>query len=229
MQSKERRLGRLRRRQHQPVPQPAAVLRLRRGHRPAVRRRHRARGGDARRRGTRARPAHPPRHRMAAGRTGAQRRLVRPLGRQLRLRHRLGGPRPGRGRAARLAPGDPPGGRLAGVASRTTDGGWGEDLRSYDDAPEWIGRGSSTASQTGWALLALLAAGERESKAVERGIALARRDPAARRLLGRALLHRDRLPVGLLHQLPPLPPGLPADRARPLRQRRARPGRREAG
>jgi squalene-hopene/tetraprenyl-beta-curcumene cyclase len=34
------------------------------------------------------------------------------------------------------------------------DGGWGEDPRSYDD-PEWIGRGDSTASQTGWALLAL--------------------------------------------------------------------------
>ena len=30
------------------------------------------------------------------------------------------------------------------------DGGWGEDLRSYDD-PAWIGRGASTASQTGWA------------------------------------------------------------------------------
>jgi squalene-hopene/tetraprenyl-beta-curcumene cyclase len=39
------------------------------------------------------------------------------------------------------------------------DGGWGEDCRSYDD-PEWIGRGPSTASQTGWALLALHAAGE---------------------------------------------------------------------
>jgi squalene-hopene/tetraprenyl-beta-curcumene cyclase len=35
------------------------------------------------------------------------------------------------------------------------DGGWGEDLRSYVD-PEWIGRGESTASQTAWALLALL-------------------------------------------------------------------------
>jgi squalene-hopene/tetraprenyl-beta-curcumene cyclase len=36
------------------------------------------------------------------------------------------------------------------------DGGWGEDLRSYtDDA--WHGRGTSTASQTAWALLALLA------------------------------------------------------------------------
>ncbi|MFI9722628.1 squalene--hopene cyclase [Streptomyces sp. NPDC052396] len=49
------------------------------------------------------------------------------------------------------------------------DGGWGEDLRSYRD-PEWIGRGASTASQTAWALLALLAAGERDSKAVERGV-----------------------------------------------------------
>ncbi|PKT73082.1 squalene--hopene cyclase [Streptomyces populi] len=50
------------------------------------------------------------------------------------------------------------------------DGGWGEDLRSYDDTAGWSGRGASTASQTGWALLALLAAGERDSKATERGV-----------------------------------------------------------
>ncbi|MFE1228388.1 squalene--hopene cyclase [Streptomyces sp. NPDC059442] len=50
------------------------------------------------------------------------------------------------------------------------DGGWGEDLRSYHERP-WIGHGTSTASQTAWALLALLAAGERESKTVERGVA----------------------------------------------------------
>jgi len=49
------------------------------------------------------------------------------------------------------------------------DGGWGEDLRSYDDRALG-GRGESTASQTAWALLALLAAGERESPATERGI-----------------------------------------------------------
>ncbi|MFF0770222.1 squalene--hopene cyclase [Nonomuraea wenchangensis] len=48
------------------------------------------------------------------------------------------------------------------------DGGWGEDLRSYRD-PAWVGRGASTASQTAWALLALLAAGER-SPAVENGV-----------------------------------------------------------
>ena len=49
------------------------------------------------------------------------------------------------------------------------DGGWGEDLRSYDN-PALAGRGTSTASQTGWALMALLAAKER-SPAVQRGIA----------------------------------------------------------
>lgn len=51
------------------------------------------------------------------------------------------------------------------------DGGWGEDLRSYPDPAEWGGKGTSTASQTAWALLALLAAGERDSKAVEHGVA----------------------------------------------------------
>src|SRR4029077_10897172 len=48
------------------------------------------------------------------------------------------------------------------------DGGWGEDLRSYVDRA-WAGKGTSTASQTAWALLALLAAGER-GPAVERGV-----------------------------------------------------------
>jgi squalene-hopene/tetraprenyl-beta-curcumene cyclase len=49
------------------------------------------------------------------------------------------------------------------------DGGWGEDMRSYDD-PSLAGRGESTASQTAWALLALLAAGEGPGTAVERGV-----------------------------------------------------------
>ncbi len=50
------------------------------------------------------------------------------------------------------------------------DGGWGEDLRSYRD-DRWRGRGSSTASQTAWALLALLAAGEHSSPEVRRAVA----------------------------------------------------------
>ncbi len=49
------------------------------------------------------------------------------------------------------------------------DGGWGEDMRSYKDPKHWVGRGTSTASQTAWALLALLAAGE-ESPSVRRGV-----------------------------------------------------------
>ena len=43
---------------------------------------------------------------------------------------------------------------------QASDGGWGEDLRSYEEEV-WRGRGEPTASQTAWALLALLAAGER--------------------------------------------------------------------
>jgi squalene-hopene/tetraprenyl-beta-curcumene cyclase len=55
---------------------------------------------------------------------------------------------------------------------QNADGGWGEDLRSYDD-PGLAGQGESTASQTAWALLALLAAdgsGSANSRAVRRGI-----------------------------------------------------------
>ena len=52
---------------------------------------------------------------------------------------------------------------------QNADGGWGEDLRSYVDA-EWRGRGHSTASQTAWALLALVAAGEAGSASTRRGV-----------------------------------------------------------
>ena len=49
------------------------------------------------------------------------------------------------------------------------DHGWGETCQSYAD-PSFAGRGKSTASQTAWALLALMAAGEHNSPAVQRGI-----------------------------------------------------------
>jgi squalene-hopene/tetraprenyl-beta-curcumene cyclase len=52
---------------------------------------------------------------------------------------------------------------------QNADGGWGEDLRSYSEM-EWAGRGHSTASQTAWALMALLSAGERDSDVVARGV-----------------------------------------------------------
>ncbi|HEX5493945.1 MAG TPA: prenyltransferase/squalene oxidase repeat-containing protein, partial [Mycobacteriales bacterium] len=68
-------------------------------------------------------------------------------------------------------PGDDPaiGRALSWLRARqNADGGWGEDLRSYRD-PSQAGRGVSTASQTAWALLALLAAGE-NTEAVRRGV-----------------------------------------------------------
>ncbi|MBL8148960.1 MAG: squalene--hopene cyclase, partial [Blastocatellia bacterium] len=49
------------------------------------------------------------------------------------------------------------------------DGGWGETCRSYNDR-NLMGQGRSTASQTAWALLGLMAGGETGSEAVRRGI-----------------------------------------------------------
>lgn len=53
---------------------------------------------------------------------------------------------------------------------QNADGGWGEGCQTY-----WEGRerepGPSTASQTSWAVLALMAVGEVESEAVRRGVA----------------------------------------------------------
>ena len=49
------------------------------------------------------------------------------------------------------------------------DGGWGELPDSYED-PAKKGRGPSTASQTAWALLGLMAAGESASETVARGV-----------------------------------------------------------
>ncbi|MFJ6777825.1 squalene--hopene cyclase [Streptomyces yangpuensis] len=73
--------------------------------------------------------------------------------------------------AAGIAPGHPAVRRAVRwlESVQNEDGGWGEDQRSYQDR-SWAGKGASTASQTAWALMALLAAGERDGKAVERGV-----------------------------------------------------------
>jgi squalene-hopene/tetraprenyl-beta-curcumene cyclase len=56
------------------------------------------------------------------------------------------------------------------LATQREDGGWGEDEESYDAAPPGRYK-ESTPSQTAWALLGLMAAGEAASPAVARGIA----------------------------------------------------------
>jgi squalene-hopene/tetraprenyl-beta-curcumene cyclase len=73
--------------------------------------------------------------------------------------------------AAGVPPSDPAIRRAVGWLERTqqAEGGWGEDLRSYRDRA-WIGRGTPTASQTAWALLGLLAAGEQDGAAVRQGV-----------------------------------------------------------
>lgn len=50
------------------------------------------------------------------------------------------------------------------------DGGWGETCETYAD-PALRGAGPSTAAQTAWALIGLIAAGEASNAAVGRGIA----------------------------------------------------------
>ncbi|MDD7960671.1 prenyltransferase/squalene oxidase repeat-containing protein, partial [Klebsiella pneumoniae] len=57
------------------------------------------------------------------------------------------------------------------VSIQNPDGGWGEDGASYKLDYRGYERAPSTASQTAWALLGLMAAGMAEHPAVARGIA----------------------------------------------------------
>ena len=55
------------------------------------------------------------------------------------------------------------------LQSQNADGGWGESCRSYDD-PSLAGLGTSTPSQTSWALLGLMAAGQADMIGMCRGL-----------------------------------------------------------
>jgi squalene-hopene/tetraprenyl-beta-curcumene cyclase len=59
------------------------------------------------------------------------------------------------------------------VGCQNADGGWGETCFSYND-PSLKGQGDSTASQTAWALIGLMAAGDATGTyamdALDRGI-----------------------------------------------------------
>jgi len=56
------------------------------------------------------------------------------------------------------------------VSVQNEDGGWGEDAVSYRLDYRGLERASTTASQTAWALLALMAAGEVANPVVARGV-----------------------------------------------------------
>jgi squalene-hopene/tetraprenyl-beta-curcumene cyclase len=74
--------------------------------------------------------------------------------------------------AAEFGPDEPMVARAVGWlnAIQNPDGGWGEDCDSYDLDRTGHVPAPSTASQTAWALLGLMAAGEVDSQAVARGI-----------------------------------------------------------
>ncbi|HOG45186.1 MAG TPA: squalene--hopene cyclase, partial [Anaerolineae bacterium] len=54
-------------------------------------------------------------------------------------------------------------------AHQNGDGGWGETCQTYDD-PSLRGTGPSTPSQTAWALMGLIAAGQAATPAVQAGV-----------------------------------------------------------
>ena len=72
-------------------------------------------------------------------------------------------------------------------AHQNEDGGFGEDCRSYDAGEAglaWRGRGESTPSQTAWALLGLVAAGEARSDCAAARRRLARASASGRTAAG---------------------------------------------
>ena len=206
-----RRLGRVRRRQHARALQRDAVLRLRRGDRPADRRRHRARRRDARRRkgsagstrtcGAASSGCCASRSRTARGSAAGASTTSTAPARRSRRWSRPGSPRDHAAIRRAVA-------WLERV--QNDDGGWGEDLRSYvDPRVERPRRVDRVADRLGAARAARRRRARRS--AVERGVDWLGAHAARRRRLGRAVVHGHRLPRRLLHQLPPLPAGLPGD------------------
>ena len=111
------------------------------------------------------------RARLSAARAGGRRQLVRPLGHQLHLRDLVGARRAQR-RRDRSATAPKCAAPSPGCSTRQrADGGWGEHGECYWPGSPHGEAPYSTASQTAWALLALMAAGEVDNPAVARGIA----------------------------------------------------------
>ena len=147
--------------------------------------------------------------------------MVRPVGRQPRLRHRrrrcrrwsrAGVTRPTTRRS---------GGRCAGWRTTRTPTAAGARTCAPTATRPGSGRGDvhRLADRVGAAGAARRRRGARRRSSAGCGWLV--EHPAPRRHLGRAAVHRHRLPRRLLHQLPPLPAGLPAVGAGPLPGRHA--------
>ena len=150
------------------------------------------------------------RDRLPAPRPASGRKLVWTLGHELHLRHLVGAVRAQCRRHRRMTRRKSARRPTGLISIQNPDGGWGEDGTSYKLDYRGHEAAPRTASQTAWALLGLMAAGETDHPAVERGIAYLLRTQGARRLLGRAAFHRDRFPARLLSALSRLSEILPA-------------------
>ena len=154
---------------------------------------------------------------LAAQAPGGRRLLVRPLGRELPLRHRRGRSRADRGRRQAGQAADPPRRRLAGGApERGRRLGRGPALLRRPEELVRPGRVHRLADRLGAARAARGGRGGGQGGRARHP--LAGGDAAPGRHLGRALLHRDRLPGRLLPELPPVPAGVPGLRARQIRK-----------
>ena len=102
-------------------------------------------------------------------------------------------------------------------ARQQADGGWGESCASYWEERK-DERVPSLPSQTAWALLGLMAAGEVESAGGRARHRLPRAGAARGRQVARGALQRGRLPARLLPPLPRLQRLFPALGARALPQ-----------
>jgi squalene-hopene/tetraprenyl-beta-curcumene cyclase len=90
--------------------------------------------------------------------------------------------------AAGLPSGDPAIRRAADwlIAIQNEDGGWGENCDSYKLDYQGYEPASSTASQTAWALLGLMAAGQVDHPAVARAVAYLKRTQGQDGMWGQA-------------------------------------------
>ena len=208
-------LGGVRRRQHPCALPRAALLRFRRAHRSAERRRHRARRRDAVDARARAAAAT---ERGVAWLLEAQEPDGSWFGRW-GANHLYG---TGAVVPALIAAGVPSGHAavrraVAWVESpiRTTTG---DGARTSAPTRRRLPGSRDVQCQPDRLGPPRPAGGGRTWSGRRRGRGLPRRDPAGRRDVGRDVVHRHRLPGGLLHQLPPLPPGLPGDGARSVRR-----------
>ena len=217
-----RRLGGVRRRQQLEFPEHRSVRRPQRDARSDLRRHYRPRAGGAG--GARARPrsrSREARRRVAGAQSAAGRKLVRPLGRRLHLRHVLRAARTGgvgreRSRGARSARR-----RMAALHSERRRR-LGRKLRQLRQSRVHRGAEHAFADRMGDPGPDRGRRRQQPERAARHRVPA--RDAARRRKLGRGTGHRHGLPEGLLPELPPVQGLLPAARAVGVRE-----GARDAG